>query len=137
MKQTYTTGWQGGLAFSTRFGDHVVRSEATPEHGGSGSAPSPKPLMVAALAGCTGIDVVSTLKKMKVVFDDLSIDIEADASEDQPSTYTAMHLVYRFKGKNLDHKKLQRAVDLSQEKYCGVSAMYKKMMDVTYEIQIE
>ena len=64
------------------------------------------------------------------------IDIEADMTEEHPKHYTKMHIVYQFKGKDLDPEKLKKAVDLSQDRYCGVSAAYKKAMEITYEIKI-
>jgi len=124
------------MTFSSQVEDHHVLTDAAEIHGGDNSAPSPKPMMVVALAGCTGIDVAIILKKMRVKVDDCTIDIESVLTEDIPSVYKSMHIIYDFKGKNLDLDKLKRAVELSQDKYCGVSAMYKKIMDITWEIKI-
>lgn len=124
------------MAFSSQLEGHEVLTDASEVHGGDNSAPSPKPLMAVALAGCTGIDVVSILKKMRVEVEDCTIDIESEQTEEIPSVYKSMHIIYNFKGKNLDFDKLKRAVELSQDKYCGVSAMYKKIMDITWEIQM-
>ncbi len=137
MKSSITTTWQGNMAFSSRVGNHDVRTDASPEHGGESSGPSPKMLMMTALAGCTGVDVVSILKKMRVELDDFSMTIESELTEDVPAVYASMHLIYQFAGTDLDRDKLQRAVELSQDKYCGVSAMYRKIMDISWEIRVK
>jgi putative redox protein len=128
--------WDGGMAFSTKIDGYTVQIDGPEEIGGNGTAPRPKPLMLMALAGCTGIDVVYILKKMKVELADFDIQIHSSMSDTDPKVYTAMHIIYTFTGNNLDPKKLERAITLSQEKYCGVSAMYKKAMEITYEMKI-
>jgi putative redox protein len=110
--------------------------DAKEEHGGTGQGPRPKPLMMVSLAGCTGMDVVSLLKKMRVEFESLTIRVEGDLADDHPKLFTAMHIIYEFKGNDLPMDKLEKAVTLSQEKYCGVSATYKKAMNISYEIKI-
>lgn len=137
MKNKVTSKWKGNLVFSSQVGDHEVLTDAAEIHGGDNSAPSPKPLMIVALAGCTGIDVASILKKMRVEVEVCTIEIEGELTEEIPSVYKSMHIVYEFKGKDLDYGKLKHAVELSQDKYCGVSAMYKKIMDITWEIKIK
>ena len=82
------------------------------------------------------MDVVSILKKMKVEPEYFNIRIEADLTEEHPKVYSKVHIIYEFKGKDLEREKLQKAIELSQEKYCGVSAMYRKAMEVSYEIVI-
>jgi putative redox protein len=73
---------------------------------------------------------------MRVEFDDFSLSVAATVPDEHPKQYDAMHITYRFKGKNLPMDKLQKVVEMSQEKYCGVSAAYKKAMDVSWEIVI-
>jgi putative redox protein len=135
MKNSITAKWKGNLAFSSNIGGHEVLTDASEKYGGNDSAPSPKPLMAVALAGCTGIDVATILKKMKVEVEDISIEVECKQTDEVPSTYTSMHVIYTFTGKDLDLKKLTRAVELSQDKYCGVAFMYKKIMDLSWEIR--
>ena len=136
MKTSITSTWQGNLAFSSQVGDHAVRTDASHAHGGDNSGPSPKMLMMTALAGCTGVDVVAILKKMRLPFNELSIRVEGELTDEVPAVYASMHLIYTFSGVDLDPEKLKRAVELSQEKYCGVSFMYRKIMDLTWEIQV-
>jgi len=124
------------MKFDALVSGHHVIMDAAPEVGGENSGSRPKELMLASLAGCTGMDVISILRKMKVNVESFNIDIEADLTEEHPKHYTKMHLIYLFKGENLEFEKLKKAVDLSQEKYCGVSAAYRKAMELTYEIKI-
>ena len=92
--------------------------------------------MLTALAGCTGIDVIMILKKMKVEPESFHVVVEGDLTEEHPIRYHQMKMVYQFKGEDLPMDKLEKAVKLSQEKYCGVSASYRMAMDLSYEIRI-
>jgi len=137
MKHKVSTTWKEKMQFDAVVNNHHIIMDAVPEVGGEDKGPRPKELMLASLAGCTGIDVVSILQKMRVELDDFNIDIEADVTEEHPKHYTKMHIIYTFKGKALDPEKLKKAVDLSQERYCGVSAVYRQAMELTYEIKIK
>ncbi|MDY0280431.1 MAG: OsmC family protein [Salinivirgaceae bacterium] len=128
--------WQGDMAFEGLINGHKVRVDADESVGGNDSGPRPKPFVLVALAGCTGMDVTMILKKMRVVIEDLNISVNGTLSEEQPAQYTSMHVTYEFKGENLNLDKLTKAVELSQNQYCGVSAMYKKAIPLTYEIKI-
>ena len=136
MKQIVNTSWLGNMKFGSELDGHRIVTDLSPEGGGEDAGPRPKQLMLVALAGCTGLDVISILKKMRVEFDYFNMLMEADVTEDHPKHYTSIHLIYQFKGKNLDVDKLKKAADLSQEKYCGVAAVYKKALKLTYEIQL-
>lgn len=128
------TKWDNGLAFDSQIGDHTVRMDASGEMGNN-SGVSPKKMLLASLSGCTGMDVVSLLNKMRVPFTRLEIDAEGDLRDEHPKVYTEIRLVYRLYGENLDNAKVEKAIDLSQEKYCGVSAMLKKSCPVKYTIE--
>lgn len=134
MKHIVDTAWKGRMKFEAELDGHRLVIDAAPEAGGEDAGPRPKKLMLLALAGCSGMDVVSILKKMRVELDDFNISVEADLTEEHPKHYESMHVIYRFKGKNLDVDKLVKAVEMSQEKYCGVAAAYKKGMKLTWEI---
>jgi putative redox protein len=129
--------WQGEMAFEADVNGHKIMLDAAAESGGSDKGPRPKPLMLVALAGCTGMDVVSILKKMRVEFDSLRVWVEAEQTEEHPKHYSSMKIIYEFKGKELPLDKLEKAVNLSEERYCGVSAVYKKAMEVITEIRIK
>lgn len=129
--------WMDKMAFDVDFGEHHITLDAKPEAGGENRGPSPKTLLLASLAGCTGIDVVSILEKMRVPLEGLRISVSASLTEDHPKIYDKMKVVYTFKGKDLPLDKLEKAVQLSEEKYCGVSAMLKKAGLIEYEIVVE
>jgi putative redox protein len=136
MKHTVDTSWQGNMKFDAVVSGHHVVMDALPAVGGNDEGARPKELMLASLAGCTGMDVISILKKMRVEPEYFNIRVEAEMTEEHPKHYTAMHIIYEFKGENLEMEKLQKAVDLSQERYCGVSTAYRKAMAITNEIVI-
>ncbi len=137
MKHKMSTLWKGGMAFETEIAGHKLVMDAPKEVGGEDLGVRPKMLMLSALAGCTGMDVVSILKKMRVELEDFNVDIEANMTEEHPKMYDKMHVVYRFKGKDLPLDKLKKAVKLSEEKYCGVGSFYRKVIEVTSEIVVE
>jgi len=124
------------MMFEANVSGHPVVMDALPEVGGGDQGARPKELMLAALAGCTGMDVVSILKKMRVPFTGVNIRVEADVTEEHPKHYERMHIIYEFSGENLPMEQLKKAVELSQDRYCGVSFVYKKAMPVSYEIRV-
>lgn len=126
---------KGNMGFEMDLNGHKFITDASEDIGGNDAGPRPKQLILASLIGCTGIDVMSILKKMRVELDDLDIDVETDHTSEHPKVYENIHLIYTFKGKDLDHSKIERAVKLSQEKYCGVTAMLENHTDVSYEIK--
>ena len=97
------------------------------------TGPSPKRLMLASLAGCTGIDIVSILNKMKVDFSDFSIDITATLTEEHPKIYNHVKIIYKIKLAEKDQPKMKKAIHLSQDKYCGVSAMFRAFAKLEIE----
>jgi putative redox protein len=136
MKDTINVKWMGDMAFEAAIREHRVIMDANEDSGGHNKGPRPKPMLMASLAGCTGMDVMSILKKMKVEVKDLNIRVEGIIAEEHPKIYTSMHLIYEFKGDNMPMDRLIRAIELSQEKYCGVSLSLQKAMPVTWEIVI-
>ena len=123
-----------GMAFNATINGHTVVTDITVNDGGNDEGPSPKRLMLVSLAGCTGIDVVSILNKMKTPFSNLSIDITATLTDEHPKIYKEVKMVYKIKIAEADRSKMEKAVKLSEEKYCGVSAMFRKFASVEYEI---
>jgi putative redox protein len=136
MKHIVDTAWKGNMKFDAVVSGHHIVMDALPVVGGNDEGARPKELMLAALAGCTGMDVVSILKKMRVEPEYFNIRVEAEMTDEHPKHYTAMHIFYEFKGLGLELEKLQKAVNLSQDQYCGVSASYRKAMEITHEIVI-
>jgi len=121
------------LAFNAQIDNYVLPMDTTDEQS-IGFGPSPKKMMLAALAGCTGIDVVSILNKMKVAFTDFSIDIDAQLTEEHPVIYENVNIIYTIKVEQADRPKMEKAVSLSKEKYCGVSAMFSHFAKVNFKI---
>lgn len=127
MTNHITTQWKGGMAFETNNTSGLTfRIDASPEDGGEGKGMRPKALMLSSLAGCSGLDVAMLIKKMKLDVDDFRIDTIAHLTDEHPKYYDAVTVEYHFYGKNLAEAKLQRAVDLSVEKYCGVMEMFRQ-----------
>ena len=132
-KHSVKTAFNHNLAFTAKIGDYDVPMDTSDENT-SNFGPSPKKLMLASLAGCTGIDVVSILNKMKVSFSDFSIEIEAGLTDEHPKIYKDVKMIYQIKVAETDQPKMEKAVLLSQDKYCGVSAMFKAFSNVSWEI---
>jgi putative redox protein len=136
MKDVINVKWVGDMAFEAEINEHKILVDASPEAGGNNKGPRPKPLLMVSLAGCTGMDVISILKKMKVEVDEFNVRVEGTLTDQHPKHFTEMHLVYEFKGSNLPVEKLKHAIELSQEKYCGVSASFKNAINISHEIKI-
>lgn len=137
MKTSIDMNWIGGMAFETEMNGHKIIVDADDKVGGQNKGPRPKGLMMVALAGCTGMDVVSILKKMRVELTHFNVRVESNLTEEHPKHYNEMKLIYEFSGENLDEEKLKKAIDLSMERYCGVSAVYRQVMAMSYEIVIK
>jgi putative redox protein len=115
---------------------HMVSMDTKEVVGGHEAAATPMELVLQSLMGCTAMDVLSILKKMKVEPDDFQVDETNERSEEHPKVYTKIHMIYKFKGDDIDQEKVKRAVMLSKERYCSVSAMLISSVDITYHIEI-
>ncbi|MGB9893524.1 MAG: OsmC family protein [Candidatus Saccharicenans sp.] len=135
-KETIVVDWLDGLAFEAQVSGHKIIMDAEARFGGKDRGPRPKPLMLVALAGCTGMDVISILQKMRVPVEKFRLVVEGDLTSEHPKQFYKMHIIYEFTGKNLPPDKLKQAIELSQGKYCGVSATYKKALELTWEMKI-
>ncbi|MFA4838286.1 MAG: OsmC family protein [Candidatus Neomarinimicrobiota bacterium] len=114
--------------------NHWVVLDTAKEFGGSDAAPRPMELVLFALGGCSGMDIESLLKKMRSPVDDFRIDIQAERRDEHPRIFTQITIRYLFWGEKLDTEAIHKAVRLSQEKYCSVSAMLKQAVPITTEI---
>lgn len=139
MKETevVSTKWLENMAFESEINGHKLIIDAKEEVGGQDRGPRPKPMMLAALGGCTSMDMVSILKKMRVELKSLNVIVEGELSEEHPKRFTKMHVIYEVEGDDLPMDKIEKAVSLSEDKYCGVSAVYKEVMEITSEIRIK
>ena len=127
----------GGMAFDSVVEGHTLTIDADTEFGGTDSGPTPKPLLLLSLTGCTGMDVVSLMNKMRVEYADFEVKVDGELTDEHPKYYHKIHLTYSLKTKPEYHEKVKKAVDLSQERYCGVSYMLAKSSEVTYEIDFQ
>ena len=126
-----STKWLGNMAFESDNPSGMnLRIDAGPENGGEGSGYRPKALLLSSLAGCSGLDVAMLIKKMKLEVEAFNIEITGTLTEEHPQTYSQVVMEYHFHGGNLHEAKLKRAVDLSIEKYCGVSEMFKQFAEL-------
>lgn len=124
------------MTFSVSQNGHTFLVDADEAVGGQDKGPRPKALILSALAGCTAMDVVSLLRKMKVNFEQLSISVSGELTEEHPKTYHLVNLEYTIKIDDEEgREKMQKAVDLSQTKYCGVAAMMKSFATLNYSIK--
>lgn len=116
---------------------HWVITDGPESLGGKDAGVRAKELMLLSLAGCTGSDVASILAKKRVALDGFHMEISAEETEEHPKVFSSMHVEYVFKGKNIEAKDVERAIELSQTKYCGVTAMFSKAFPVTHGYRIE
>jgi putative redox protein len=131
MQSTVT--WRGKMAFDGRDEEgHLISLDAPEKVGGEGNGQRPKQLILEALAGCTAMDVISILRKMKCLPASFRVEVSADETDEHPKVFTAFHLRYIVSGE-VPEQKLQRAIELSQDQYCGVSAMLRKAANISHE----
>jgi putative redox protein len=128
------TQWMGKMQFNALVNGHTVIMDAPERVGGEDNGSIPKPFVLTALSGCTGMDIVSILRKANKEVTDFSIKVTGELSKQVPIEYVAMHVVYEFNGDASHREDALEAVNLSQEKYCGVSHMLKKALPITWEV---
>jgi putative redox protein len=135
MNHEITCSWKGAMGFEALANGHKVLMDAEDSFGGHDSGPRPKPLLLVALAGCSGMDVVSLLQKMREPLSWYDMKVSGDLSEDHPKIYTRIKISYLFKASDgMKPESVEKAVRLSQDKYCGVSALFRLAVPVDWEI---
>ncbi|HCE53956.1 MAG: OsmC family protein [Lutibacter sp.] len=127
--------WKGQMLFESVAPEGTVIIDAAEEAGGQGKGLRPKALMLTSLAGCTAMDVASLLKKMRAEVGNFKIEVEANLTEEHPKVYDKVKVIYKFYGEDFKKDKIEKAVNLSVESYCGVMEMFRKFAEVTTEIQ--
>ncbi len=128
--------WKGNMSFEAEINDFKIMMDAHEEVGGENKGPRPKPLTLASLGGCTGMDVVSILKKMRIEPSYFNISVDGELTDEHPKYYKNIHVVYTFKGEDLPMEKLKKAIELSRDRYCGVYELLKKGAEITYDIEV-
>jgi len=115
---------------------HAIVMDGNREFGGEDTGPRPMELLLMGLGGCTGMDVVSILKKKRQELEGLEIIIEGKKAEEHPKRFTDITIEFRVKGKNLSEEAVKRAVELSMEKYCSVKATLEEKTNVSFKYSI-
>ncbi|MDG4715295.1 OsmC family protein [Winogradskyella marincola] len=135
MAHKITTQWKGGMTFeSDNPSGKTVIMDTDVEGQNERFGLSPKAMMLSSLAGCSGLDVISILDKMKVELDDFKMDVSGELTDEHPKYYHSVKVDYYFYGKDLNKSKCEKAVNLSVEKYCGVMEMFRQFAKVETEI---
>lgn len=136
MSTKVNVNWVKDMLFDAEVSGHHVKMDLDVQFGGNDEGARPKPLLLAALSGCSGMDVVSILKKMKVPAYTFKIGLDADSTSEHPIIYHTIRMDFYFAGEDLPEDKFVKAVRLSTEKYCGVNAMLKKAANIIVRIFI-
>lgn len=139
MNEVVVTEWKGNMTFEAVIDGISVKMDADPQFGGIGFGARPKPMVLSSLAGCTGMDVISILTKKQVPVTHFQIHVNGELTETHPKYYKSIHVIFEvtgpgFEGDQSVFDKVQRAVKLSTENYCGVNAMLKNSCTITNEI---
>ncbi len=134
MTNKIEVSWKGQMLFESVAPEGNVMIDAAPEVGGQGKGLRPKAMMLTALAGCSAMDIASLLKKMRAEVDDFKIEVEGNLTDEHPKIYDKVKVTFRFYGKDFKKDKIEKAVNLSEERYCGVMEMFRKFSEVTTEI---
>lgn len=141
MNETVITDWNGNMAFKATIDDYVIEMDTDVSFGGTHKGPRPKPMVLAALAGCTGMDIISILAKKRVFPTRFRVSANGEVTETHPKYYRKIHLVYEFAGADFKDNpeilaKIERAIQLSREVYCAVSMMLKNSCEITHSVII-
>jgi putative redox protein len=137
MNNKINVAWTGDMAFEAETNGFKIKLDADEGVGGKNTGPRPKPLTLVSLGGCTGMDVISILTKMRVKPDYFNVEVTGELTEEHPKYYNKIHIVYTFSGEDLPMAKLEKAINLSQDRYCGISEMLRKVATITHEIVIK
>ncbi len=129
------TQWMGKMQFNALVNGHTIIMDAPERVGGEDQGSIPKPFILTALSGCTGMDIVALLRKENKEIKDLDIKVKGELSKRAPIEYVSMHVSYNFIGDESNETAALNAVTDSQEKYCGVSHMLKKALPITWDVK--
>jgi len=136
MKAKIDCTWKQDMVFEAEVNGFKMMLDAEPEVGGKNNGPRPKPLTLVSLAGCTGMDVISILRKMKAEPAYFNVSVEGELTDEHPKYYHKIHIIYDLKGKDIEREKVEKAVNLSMDSYCGVNALLRFGAEITHEIRI-
>lgn len=135
MKHEIKIQWLGNMLFNADTLGGSIKIDAAEDVGGQGLGVRPKALMLSSLAGCSGMDIVSLLKKMRAEVDNIEINVTGELTEEHPKIYNKVHVEYLFYGTDFQKDKIEKAVALSADKYCGVMEMFRQFAEISSEIK--
>jgi putative redox protein len=136
-RKKITLEWKGNFRFEAKTPHGLtVNFDAPKKYGGDETSPSPMETLLACLAGCTSFDVVNILKKKRQDLSGYWVEVEGERRDEPPEVFTKIQIKYKIKGKNVSEEAVERAIQLSNEKYCSVGAMLKKTAEVTTSYEI-
>jgi len=135
MIHTIETNWQGQMLFNVEEPGGTINIDSDPQFGGQNKGVWPKPLMLSALAGCTGMDVISLLKKMHAEVANFKIEVKGRLTDEHPKYYDKVTVIYKFYGSEFKKDKIEKAINLSVERYCGVMEMFRQFAEISTNIQ--
>lgn len=135
MTNKIELNWKGNMLFESVAPEGSILIDADETVGGQGKGLRPKALMLTSLAGCSAMDVASLLKKMRAEVADFKIDVEANLTEEHPKFYDKVLVTYRFFGKDFKKDKIEKAVNLSIDRYCGVMEMFRQFAKIETVIE--
>jgi putative redox protein len=129
--------WKGKLAFEAETeSGHRFLMDAKPQVGGEDKGPRPMEVLLVSLAGCTGMDVASILAKKRLNLESLEVKVDAEQAPEFPKYFTRINVEFNIQGHNVKEEDVKRAIDLSKDKYCSVSAMLKEKAEISYRWNI-
>ncbi|MEG1616966.1 MAG: OsmC family protein [Bacteroidales bacterium] len=136
MKKRVSVKWDHNMVFQGALDDKVITLDAGPKEGGNGVGVRPKALLLVALGGCTGMDVVSILNKMREKFKSFEVNIEATIDPETPLVYSSFDVTYLISGQEIHTPKVVKAVKMSMNTYCGVAKMLRMVAPLHYHIVV-
>ena len=132
-----SVNWVDGmLMVGKSHSGHSITMDGPPEIGGDNLRVRPMEMLLLGVAGCTMIDVVTTLKKMRQELTHCETKVNAERADDHPKVFTDIHIQFLVKGNDLDSKKVEKAITLSAEKYCSASIMLGKTASISHDFEI-
>jgi putative redox protein len=132
-----SVNWVDGmLMVGKSHSGHSITMDGPPEIGGENLGVRPMEMLLLGVAGCTMIDVVTTLKKMRQDLTNCETKLSAERADEHPKVFTDIHIQFIVKGQDLDPKKVEKAITLSAEKYCSASIMLGKTASITHDFEI-
>ncbi len=132
-----STTWKSKMHFKCLANDHIIHLDKLEKHGGENHGPRPKPLILVAIGGCTGMEIISILDKMRLRVEELQIEVTGELTETLPKMYKEVDILFNLKASEDEKAKIERAINLAVEKYCGVVAMVRHFAKVRYTIQFQ